>query len=326
MVKERTANLVRSNESLRREIADHEKTDEALEQSEDRYRQLYRRTLAMLQSFDCDFKLSSVSDHWLEVMGYKRDEVIGRRITEFVTEESRQLFQKESLPQLLRTGVTTDLPRQLVKESGELIDTLISTIVERDDTGEPAHFLSVIVDVTERKRAEEALKESETRLSIAHAVAGVGSWDLDMVNEEMYWSDQTFEILGLSPAQVAPSASQFLPLIHHEDRADVDATMEATLEDRQDTEMEYRIVRPDGAQRTVVSRALIDTVVNGAPIVLWAVDQDGRVTLSMGRGLEGFGLGDGGTGWQIGDGHASGPDQSSARAGWRGVQRSRTRW
>ena len=191
-------------------------------------------------------------------MGYQRDEVIGRRITKFVTEESRQLFQKESLPRLLRTGVATDIPRQLVTKSGELIDTLISTIVERDDTGEPAHFLSVIVDVTERKRAEEALKESETRLSIAHAVAGVGSWDLDMVNEEMYWSDQTYEILGLSPAQVAPSASQFLPLIHHEDRADVDATMETTLEDRHDTEMEYRIVRPDGAQRTVVSRNQVE--------------------------------------------------------------------
>ena len=216
-VEKRTADLTRTNASLRREIAERERAEEALQRSEERYRNLYNRTPAMLQSYGRDHRFLSVSDHWLEVMGYQRDEVIGRHITEFVTEESRQLFRNESLPALLRSGIASDLSRQLIKKNGEILDTLISTIVERDDRGDPAHFLSVIVDVTERKRAEDALRESEARLSIAHAVAGVGSWDLDLVKDEMYWSEQTYEILGLSSAKVAPSASQFLPLIHNED-------------------------------------------------------------------------------------------------------------
>ncbi len=209
-VAERTADLGA-------EIAERERAEEALQRSEERYRNLYNRTPAMLQSYGRDHRFVSVSDHWLEVMGYQRDEVIGRHIIEFVTEESRQLFRNESLPALLRSGIASDLSRQLIKKNGEILDTLISTIVERDDRGDPAHFLSVIVDVTERKRAEDALRESEARLSIAHAVAGVGSWDLDLVKDEMYWSEQTYEILGLSSAKVAPSASQFLPLIHNED-------------------------------------------------------------------------------------------------------------
>ena len=109
-VHERTADLARTNESLRREIAERKGAEEALRRSEERYRHLYDRTPAMLQSYDRDLKLVSVSDHWLEVMGYERDEVIGRYIN--VTDETQRLAAEDSLPALRGRGRRPSAQRQ----------------------------------------------------------------------------------------------------------------------------------------------------------------------------------------------------------------------
>ncbi len=129
----------------------------ALEESERRLHGLYNLTPAMLLSFDRDWRVVGVSDDWLTVLGYTRDEVIGRHILDFVTEESRRMALDESLPRLEQVGVTRDLPRQLVKKNGEIMDVVISAVAEEGDD----HFLSVVVDITERKRAAEATREAK---------------------------------------------------------------------------------------------------------------------------------------------------------------------
>ena len=114
----------------------------------------------MLLSFDRDWRVVGVSDDWLSVLGYARDEVIGRHILDFVTAESRRMALAESLPRLGRLGrlgVTRDLPQQLVKKNGEIMEVLISAVAEESD----GRFLSVVVDITERKRAAEATRQAK---------------------------------------------------------------------------------------------------------------------------------------------------------------------
>ena len=199
-VRERTADLAAANESLRREIAERKRAEDEVRRSEARYRHLYDRTPAMLQSYDRDLKLVSVSDHWLEVMGYQRDEVIGKYI--HVTDETQRLAAEDSLPALRETGFAMERPRQVVKKNGEIMDTLISTVAERDDAGEPARFLSVIVDITERKGAEEALRRSEERYRRLYdrTPAMLQSFDRDLrfVSVSDYW----LEVMGYGRDEV----------------------------------------------------------------------------------------------------------------------------
>jgi PAS domain S-box-containing protein len=140
------------------------KMQEALRESGERYRKYYHDTPAMLHSIDGEGRLVSVSDHWLAVMGYERGEVIGRKTAEFLSEESGRRARESVLPALLEMGRVTDIPYQFVKKNGEVIDTLISAVMEMDEAGKPFRSLSVVTDVTERKRAEEAVSESENRL------------------------------------------------------------------------------------------------------------------------------------------------------------------
>jgi PAS domain S-box-containing protein len=105
-----------------------------------------------------------VSDYWVEVLGYDRKEVIGRKLTEFFTESSRRYAEKTIFPEFFRTGICKDVPYQFIKKNGDIIDILLSAISDRDGEGTPVRSLAVSMDVTERNRAEEALKRAEKEL------------------------------------------------------------------------------------------------------------------------------------------------------------------
>jgi formate hydrogenlyase transcriptional activator len=165
------AQPVRQLETLRLELAKLRQAEEArtraeraLRESEARYRSLYNDTPVMLHSIDDDGRLVAVNDHWLRVMGYTRDEVLGRPVTDFHTKESRRRAV-EGIAKLLAGELRRDIEYRLVKRNGELIDVLLSATLGRDEGGRIRHSLAVLTDITARKQAEEALRESEERLA-----------------------------------------------------------------------------------------------------------------------------------------------------------------
>ncbi len=148
-----------------RELTRRREAEVALRKSEERYRFLYNNTPAMLHSVDPAGILLSVCDYWCEVSGYSREEVIGRNILEFHTDASRRYAEETVFPQFRENGFVKDVPYQFVKKNGEIIDILLCAFGERDDQGNLARSLSVSIDVTERLRAEKALKLAQEELS-----------------------------------------------------------------------------------------------------------------------------------------------------------------
>jgi PAS domain S-box-containing protein len=148
------------------EIHQRRLAQDALRESESRFRSLYHNTPAMLHSIDPKGRLVSVSNYWVELMGYSRDEVIGRKLTDFFTEESRQVAETKIIPLFFDTGFLQDIPYQFVKKSGEKIDVLLSATADRDAKDNIVRSLAVSIDVTQRNRAEEALKQAKEELSL----------------------------------------------------------------------------------------------------------------------------------------------------------------
>ena len=163
-VAERTAQLGLANEDLLAATADARIAHEELERSKESYKSLYVRTPALMHSIDGEGRLLSVSDHWLASLGYQAHEVIGRKSHDFLSEDSRRYARDFVLPRFFETGVCADVPYQFVRKNGELIDVLLSATSERDAGGSLVRSLAVMVDVTERNRAEAALRATELRL------------------------------------------------------------------------------------------------------------------------------------------------------------------
>ena len=139
--------------------------ERALQKSEERYRSIYHNTPAMLHSIDPDGCLVSVSDNWLEIMGYEREDVIGQKLARFLTPDSKSYAETAVFPEFFKTGFCKDIPYRFVKKNGDVIDVLLSAIGDRDDEGNITRSLAVSIDVTERIRAEKELKLAKEELS-----------------------------------------------------------------------------------------------------------------------------------------------------------------
>jgi PAS domain S-box-containing protein len=152
---------------------DRKRNEEALRESERRYKSLYFNTPAMLHSIDSNGRLLSVSEHWLRVMGYTRQEVIGRKSTDFLTPASRAFAQEQVLPDFFRTGICTDVPYQFVTRSGKIMEVLLSAIADRDQEGNVIRSLAVLQDVTEQRKLQQQLLQAQKLESIGTLAGGI---------------------------------------------------------------------------------------------------------------------------------------------------------
>ncbi|HEX9262159.1 MAG TPA: PAS domain S-box protein [Candidatus Bathyarchaeia archaeon] len=109
------------------------------------------------------------------------------------------------------------------------------------------------MEMAERKKAEEELRESEKSLSRSQEIAHLGSWELDLATNRLSWSDEVYRIFGLKPQEFEATYEAFLVAVHPDDRAAVDAAYSSSLVEGRDTyEIEHRVVRKStGEIRTV---------------------------------------------------------------------------
>ena len=96
----------------------------------------------------------------------------------------------------------------------------------------------------ERERAEEALNKIRANLEKSQEIAHLGSWELDLLNDSLYWSDEVYRIFGLQPQEFSATYDAFLAAVHPDDRAAVDAVYSDSIREGKDSyEIEHRVVR-----------------------------------------------------------------------------------
>ncbi|MBW1700292.1 MAG: PAS domain S-box protein [Deltaproteobacteria bacterium] len=234
-------------------------------------RHLFRKIPAMLYSIDRQGRLIDVSDHWLEVMGYKRSEVIGKKSTDFLTEESRQLAQKNRLPKFYKLGFARDIPYQIVKKNGEIIDVLLSAASERDDSGEVVRSFAVLNDITEQKKAQEELRKSEATLqAIMDQIPGIvfqyilspdGSFSVTFISNLVkgYW--------GYTAEEIMAAPSLVFKLLHPDDLDMVNLKIVESARTLKDLSIQHRIICPDDSIKWVWVKASPQPLPGGD--ILW---------------------------------------------------------
>jgi PAS domain S-box-containing protein len=142
-------------------------------ESEERFRTLYRRTPLPLHSLGADGRIEQVSDRWLDLLGYARQEVIGRPLTDFMTAESARQRNEEHWPRLLGTGELREAEYRLVAKDGRVFDCVLSAVAERDAEGNLVKTLCGLIDVTARRRAEDALRQAQKLEAVGQLTGGI---------------------------------------------------------------------------------------------------------------------------------------------------------
>ena len=162
-----------------------------------KYRTLYRSTPAMLHTVDGNGLIVTVTDHWLQKLGYEREDVIGRPITDFFPPDDRGAFDDGKLQQLISEGDFNNIERRMVTSSGKTLDLIVSAISHRNRAGKVDRLLVASKDVTARNRAERELRAT---LAENARLREELEYERDYLREEVNVAMNFGRIIGTSPA------------------------------------------------------------------------------------------------------------------------------
>jgi PAS domain S-box-containing protein len=140
---------------------------------------------------------------------------------------------------------------RLFRPTGEVRIAHLQGDVNRDASGRPYRMFGTIQDITDRKRAEEALQQSQFYLDEGQRLAHTGSWAFNPAGFFDYWSQELFKIYGLDPQKGAPTLEQYLATVHPQDRDFMANTIKRMHAERSGCDVKKRIVRPDGELRYI---------------------------------------------------------------------------
>lgn len=252
------------------DISDLKQMEDALRRSEERLAKAFHATPdAIVISRMSDGLIYEVNDGWQKLFGHQPAEVIGKTSIDlgiYVQPEDRN----EIMARLQTNGFLHDFEIEVRRQSGEVRQASLS--VELLEIDGVCCWLSILRDITERKQAEQALRESEWRLKRTQEIAHLGSWELDLVNDRLTWSDEVYRIFGLEPQQFAATYEAFLEAVHPDDRIAVDAAYSGSIQAGLDTyEMEHRVIRRSTGEIRIVHEKCEHFR-----------DQDGRIVRSIG--------------------------------------------
>jgi PAS domain S-box-containing protein len=217
-----------------------------------------------------DGKIVRVNQAELDLLGYTRDEYLGHHIAEF---HADQPVIKDILRCLTAGEQLRDYEARLRCKDGSIKTVLIDSNVRWDDD-QFIHTRCITRDISDRKRIEVSLYESEERLRLAVEAGRMGTWEWGITSGEVIWSPTLEKVHGLPPGSFPGTFEAYQQDIHPEDRNHVLETIRQTVEEGREHHLEYRIIWPDGSVHWLESRGKLLKNDAGQPVRVIGVCSD----------------------------------------------------
>ena len=223
------------------------RAEEALRASEVRYRRLVETALEGIWQIDFDLRTIDVNERLASMLGYSKKEMVGHHIQEFTTPDEMVSVRKRI--ENRKKGLSESYETLLIRKDGSTLSVWVSASPLRDAQENIIGSFAMFTDISERKRAEEALRRSEERLSMAINSAGLCTWDVDLVTGKAVVSDNHFEMLGypLTSDRIM-TFEMWERRVHPDDLPRVLEAMDNARLERSFYAPQYRIIRGDNRE------------------------------------------------------------------------------
>ena len=243
--------------------------------SEARFRSVVDHATDSFFLFDEHQAVLDVNKQARKSLGYSREEMLGMHPRDFDAAPDPSLIAR--IGERVNRGETVTFETLHRRKDKTLFP--VEVRARQFQHGAHRFRLSLARDITERKRADEALRENEAKLQKAEGIAHFGWWERDFTTNLGSLSDEVCRIFGLTPGDAGPHQglwrARWLDLVHPEDRQRVtEAAAAALLRGGPRYDVEYRIIRPDGTERVIHSQGDATWDDSGRPLRQFGVLQD----------------------------------------------------
>jgi len=256
------------------DITERKRAAALLEESEKRFRAVHERAPVGIALVDAPSgRFLQVNPTLCEIAGRTASEMLRLSYLDITHPEDREDSAART-KQLIEGKVRAyEAEKRYVRPDGTAVPVNHSVVPMWEPGEEPQYLMTIVQDITERKRAEQALRESEERMRLAEEAGRIGSFERNMQTGEGYWSPQTEEMFGLQPGAGPKSLAEFLSLIHPEDRKHVEDLFAESIEAGR-VAGEWRVIWPDGSVHWIDGRWRVLKDEQGRPLRAIGIDSD----------------------------------------------------
>lgn len=250
---------------------------DALRRERDRAQSYLDLAEVMLLALDLNGRIELINRKGCEILGWTEAELVGRDWFELCVPARHRAQSRLGWEEIVdgrRDPFDYTEDTVLTRDGAAKLIAWRTTVV-RDERGRTIGTLSSGEDVTERRRAESKLRQSESLLRAAQEIANLGNYELYVPGGASYWSDQMFRIVGIDAADGPVPPEEFAQrLVHADDRDAFLREWQRAIADTGKFDLEYRLVRPDGSVRDVHAIAQIAPAPDGESLVVTGTIHD----------------------------------------------------
>jgi PAS domain S-box-containing protein len=249
----------------------HKRTETVLRENEEPYRAVVEQSADGIYLIDAVTRqILDANSTYLNLLGYTLEEILQLTLYDIVLIDREVLDAK--IEKALREKQIYLPESQHRCKDGSLVD--VSASVSLISYRGRQVFCVTVRDITERKQAAAALQESSSRLRLAFEAAEMGTWDWNILTDQVVYCDQLGPVFGLPRGSGCPTYKAFLNCVYPEDRESVACAITRAIEEGVDYTIEFRVVWPDGTVRWVGNKGQVYFDESGKPIRMIGVAMD----------------------------------------------------
>jgi PAS domain S-box-containing protein len=269
-VAQRTAELSQANQELLQEINDRKRIENALRESEARWRSLVQNAPSFVLTIDQDAKVIFINRFFPE---FSIKSVIGQSFYDYVIPEY-QSVQRAAVEQVFCFGEATSFEVLGYKDAQGNLAWYETRIAPIWQDGEISAAIVISNDISDRKNTEAALRKHQDLLLEAQRVAHIGNWDYDLTTGKITWAEELFHILNRDPILGEPNYEENLQLYHPEDREKLHQAVQRAITTGEPYELILRIRLPDNTIRYTKGIGRVGYNTAGEVIRIYGTAQD----------------------------------------------------
>jgi PAS domain S-box-containing protein len=231
--------------AIDRDITERKRAEDAVKESEARYRRIVETTNEGIWLIDSKLHTSFVNRQMAQMLGYEPETMLGRSVFDFSFPED--IDRKKQILQRRQQGLREQIEERLLRQDGSELWVRIAATPIFKDNGEFDGALAMVSDITERKRADKTLRESEERFRLAAQAGKMYAYEWDVATDTVMRSEEQVNVLGFNDQAKQLTRQQLLAKVHPDDRALFMGSVDRLTPENPTTQISYRVLRPDGS-------------------------------------------------------------------------------